>query len=225
MNSSVDGKITQSIYLGLNVDQSNEPDLMILALVVVATFTLGAVTYAVNSKAAARKLFQLRLNPKTEQIISPLFDNKPLLVYLFAGQTLISDKHLPNEIKTEIPTEILDQKNLIHPVRLSIVKLLYDNTKITTSELRSALGLSTGELNHHLNMLKKSKHVFGEHRFVEDRVQNVFQLEPSAIEEYKKLKNLLIEFLDIAPNLDRYLNEALKIENRKLEEDLYPSGN
>jgi len=45
-------------------------------------------------------------------------------------------------------------KAIAHPLRLSIIKYIYENEKLTVSELQNILKIQQPVLSHHLNILK-----------------------------------------------------------------------
>jgi len=102
---------------------------------------------------------------------------------------------------------------------------LYDNTRMSIQELKELTGLDYADLNNHIQRLKRKNLLITEQGFEDGSIRTFVQLQPAAAAQFKQLKSMLVEFLSNAPNLDRYIEQALEIQNKTKQEELYPLDN
>lgn len=180
--------------------------------------------FRVQKLKSSIKLAEITMNESMEQIISPIFENTPKLIYLFSG---IKNKQnvFPEGFIQEIPSELMDYTYLLHPVRMSIVKLLTDTMSLTTIQLKDLLNVSWNDINPHVKSLKKKGYITVNKEFAEGQLNTVIRIEPIAITKYQVLKSLLMEFFDATPNIERYIQQVNKWHQSQLEVDLYPKEN
>ena len=129
------------------------------------------------------------------------------------GENFVQKEKIDPELAKEFPAEILDQKFLLHPVRMSICKLLSEYQNITSMELRGKLGVSWSDFSAHTKALKEKGFIHVEDRVIEDSFRQVISFEPLGLEKYEKLVDILIEFIDQSSIYNRYLDEALKLSD------------
>lgn len=97
--------------------------------------------------------------------------------------------------KSSIPTQLMDYRYLMHPVRLSIMKLLSEEGNLTSVEVKHSLEISWGEYYSHINSLKKKEYIRVQDEFVNNTKRQVLYIEPIGLKRYGELKDLLEQFL------------------------------
>ncbi len=203
--------------LSLNIDNSQ----IIFAVISLAGVG-GAVYYFSTMSLGYSKLDKFVINDKIDQIISPVFNYKSSLVYMFLTQEKInaSDDQVDKLLKRDIPPELFDLKFLFNPVRLSIVKLLHESVELESVELRLLTGVSKNDFSNHLKALKEKNYVHSTQKFINGSLCQILSLEPVGMREYENLKEVLIEFLDATPNIEAYLEYSEKIKKGINDESL-----
>lgn len=102
-----------------------------------------------------------------------------------------SQKYLPDDI----PQELIKYRYLMHPIRLTIMKLLNYENKMISSTIRSRLGTSWGEYRTHLKSLEEKGYIMINDDFNEEgSVVQVVYIEEVGRLEYQTLFHLLQEF-------------------------------
>jgi DNA-binding MarR family transcriptional regulator len=114
------------------------------------------------------------------------------------GQSNLDDSDLQNEVIDDIPSELLHYRYLMHPIRLSIMKLLYKNFSLTSVDIRNQLKISWGEYNNHITSSVKNKFVSIHTEFHDANQRQVVYLEELGRKEYDQLVELLDDFLQTA---------------------------
>lgn len=99
------------------------------------------------------------------------------------------------EFTQEIPSQILEFKFLMNPVRLSICKVLKENVEIASRELRDTLGLSWGDFSTHITALKKRGFIHSYSKFEDGMEKQYMSLEPEGEKRFSELVDLLLNFL------------------------------
>lgn len=215
-----DGNLDWSQEIGESIPQnSNFP--ILIATIIISTLMAG-ILYGVYIFNNSRKIEDFLLTPNMNQILEPVFDNKPSLVYVFIGKNMIEDRKLESKLRSSVPKGLLEFKFLLHPIKLSMMKVLHESMNVSTVELRQELGISWNEFNYHLNQLKKKGYVRVEVDIVDHSFKNVITLETQGIEEFKILQSLLIEFVNSGPDISRYIKQIDSLEKRTNVDELYP---
>lgn len=166
-------------------------------------------------------IFDGDLYGSQHQQIKELFHSQTILYYTLVGQSRISDKEIADDLKKCIPRDIFEFKYLLHPVRLSFMKLLYESIELTSIELRDILEVKWNEYYAHLKILKKNKLVRVEDKFKDGLKRQILSLEPKGAEEYRTLTDLLHVFLDNTTNYKNYI-ETAQIKLKDNDRDMYP---
>jgi DNA-binding transcriptional ArsR family regulator len=157
------------------------------------------------------------LNYPMNEIISPLFRSEPTMIYFFMASSF--EKQFDQDLRSGIPQEIYQFKFLLNPIRLSMIKLLYERIELSTSELRTSLGITRGEFNTHYDALRKKGYIRVEKKFVDDgSLKTVASLEIDCIKKYEELRDILLAFFTNTPNLNKYLKYV-----EETYDELYPS--
>ncbi len=86
---------------------------------------LGFKLYSINTHRG------LNVGLKQRKIISEIFQSRTSLYYYVMGQKTIKNNEMQEKIQNAIPKDIYQYKFLLHPVRLSMTKVLYENLKMT----------------------------------------------------------------------------------------------
>ena len=107
-------------------------------------------------------------------------------------------KKLDEDIESvEFQKELLSHKFLLHPVRLSIIKILHTYFRYPASELKHILQIPWGTFNDHIVALKKHGLIDIQKEFLTDTAQNILYLTPQGTLEYTNLKSALASLMDI----------------------------
>ena len=146
-------------------ETDNSRDIIIVALIISILVSGGYYRRILSLRS--RKVEQLLLNKNMTKILSPIFHNQPQLIHIFGATKVFSDKKTSDEIRADIPSEILHFKYFLHPVRLSIVKLLDENMHLTTVQIRESLDITWSELSTHLGSLKKRGYIAINQEFID----------------------------------------------------------
>ncbi|MCE7735418.1 MAG: hypothetical protein GPJ54_11110 [Candidatus Heimdallarchaeota archaeon] len=214
------GEISWNQRIGTSApNKDNFPFEFILAILSALTL---ALFFSTSYYMKGKRIENLLLNANMEKILQPVFNSNPSIIYVFIANNFIEDGNLEKEIKDEIPKEIFDFKFLLHPVKLSILKILYENVSIISAELRTQLGISWSELTSHLKKLTQKRYIIVEIKFVEGSLKNVVSMEPHGIKEFERLQKALLEFIDSSPHINRYLDQIDQDKKRSVNDDLYP---
>ena len=96
----------------------------------------------------------------------------------------------------EISEEMSKYRFIMHPFRLSMMKLLYDNYKMSSIDIKEALKLSWADYSNFIKSLKKKEYVSIKEEFDEDSKRQFVYLEEAGRRDYENLVNLLNKFLD-----------------------------
>lgn len=179
---------------------------------------LGALTIVARSKYYKNKIRTARMRrqiKKTQSILGTFTDHfsKDQLLYLAALARPSSSK--PDTVdERQIPHELKEYRYLMHPVRLSIMKLLYKNYNLTSTDIKHQLNISWGEYSSHISSLVKHGFISTKDGFHNGIKVNIVLLEEMGRKEYESLFELLKEFLeDDGPD---YYKQQIELD------DLYP---
>ena len=151
-------------------------------------------------------------NIKKEFILS---DNS--MVSLLGGFHRVDDKYKDPYYKELIPSELLTHRYLMHPIRLSIMKLLNKEDKMKSLEIKKILDISWGDYSNHIRSLQEKGFVELVDEFNEDgHVTQSVYIKELGRKEYLDLFRLLQQFtLDDSP-------VSNILENTDLDDNLYP---
>lgn len=169
----------------------------------------------------SKAIYSGDLPGNTKSFIKELFQSQTVLYYTLVGQSKIGDKEIEKEVKGVIPHDIMNYKFLFHPVRLSIIKLLYENLELTSMELKDILRISWNDYYTYAYSLGKKGYIKIEDQFVDGNKRQVLSIENKGIEEYKVLIDLMHLFLDNSVDYQAYI-EAAQRKMDSIDQDLYP---
>jgi len=196
---------------------------IIIASLAISMVILG-FSYLRIISIKSKNAEQLLLNEKMTTILSPIFHNQPQLIHIFGATKIFKENKIRDEIQSELPKEILDFKYFLHPIRLSMVKLLDENIHLTTVQIKNFLGIGWNEVQFHLESLKKADYITINQQFIDGTTRTVVTAESKMISQFNSLKDILLEFLDATPNLDKYLEHVTEVKMRSEGQDLYPDN-
>ncbi len=108
-------------------------------------------------------------------------------------EVLESEVDIPAEM--EFPAELMQHKRLLHPVKLAILNLLSKHYRLATSEVRKILGIPWGNLETHLNALRKADFIEQKVEFVDDRARQILYLTGHGSQVYSVLSQALQRIL------------------------------
>ncbi|MCH8906317.1 MAG: transcriptional regulator [Candidatus Heimdallarchaeota archaeon] len=168
--------------------------------IVLIISTLGGGYYFIKQRNL-RKLLGWIPNQGTKKTLSLIFNGKmSKYLYLMAG---ISQLPTDQDLEIKIPKAMFDYKFLMHPVRLAMMKILVEHHTITTRKLKNQLGLTWGEISHHLPNLKKNNLIEIEDRFSQGITMQTIIVTKSGSSEFESLVKILQEFLG-SSNFDTF---------------------
>lgn len=126
--------------------------------------------------------------------------------------TIILAQHKEEEIyktmRDQLPSEMTKFKFLLNPVRLNIIKLLYDNFHLTSIQIKENLNLTWSDYSHNILALEEKGYVSTEVSFQRGLKRNLVYLEERGRLKYESLIELLHEFLQTTN--DQYLSKFSK---------------
>lgn len=124
---------------------------------------------------------------KVSSLFSPEFyDRDSIIESVSEIKTLTSPGKL-----VSLPSEITKFQFLFNPVRLSIMKILSENTIYPSAEIRKLLGVSWGKYTPHLTAMEKEGYIISETEFVDSIPRKTVLAEPKGLKEYYALKDIL----------------------------------
>ncbi|MHA2101207.1 MAG: transcriptional regulator, partial [Candidatus Kariarchaeaceae archaeon] len=89
------------------------------------------------------------------------------------------------------PPELLKFKFLLNPVRLGILKILYDCTQIAAYELRDLIGISWGKFTPHIDSLIDKGLVSSSSDFIDGKPRKVIFIEEVGRSQFIELQRIL----------------------------------
>lgn len=140
--------------------------------------------------------------------------------YLLFNQSQIDEKS-EKEIRQAIPQEIINYRYLLHPIRLTIMKLLYNEYQIPSTDIKKALGISWGDFANHSKSLREKGYIEVKDVFNESGIKfQMVYLHEHGREEFEILLGLLQQFLEKGSPFDRLLSEDEPFSS----DNLYPQS-
>ncbi|MHA2249648.1 MAG: transcriptional regulator [Candidatus Kariarchaeaceae archaeon] len=165
---------------------------------------------------------EFHLNKKIIDTLSEVIDYRPYLFYLFFGQSLTDNSKVETDLKYQIPHEIYNFKFLMHPVRLTMVKLLIDKIELNSIEIKGLVNISWGAYSNHVKSLKKKGYIDIREEFKDGSVRQIISLTPFGIKQYNSLSNLLDRFIKESDEDNKYMKKETDTFDWVREKSLYP---
>lgn len=158
-------------------------------------------------------------NESIDNIISSFTDVNPEVVYLITGANRCDlSKQLKKEFQSQVPPELYQLKFLLHPVKLSILKILSENVSITNIALKNELGISWADVNNNLKLMRNKDLLRIKDNFVDNNVRKVVYITPHGSKQFDFLRITLMDFLNIA-DIHKYIQEI-----NELQDTMYPKA-
>lgn len=138
----------------------------------------------------------IKISKNVEVVVKEIFNGKTA-GFLLLGQNFVGKDNI-NEIvlREDFPPELLQERFLLHPVRLAMCKILANNPQITSSDLRIRLGISWGDYTGHTKALGEKGYILLEDKIIDGIKKQVISLEPLGITKFRNLVDLLDDYLD-----------------------------
>ena len=94
-----------------------------------------------------------------------------------------------------VPDKLLAFSFILNPIRLAILRILYEFHNYVSSEMRKTLNVSWGAYTSHLSALLEEGLIFSQDEFIEAKTLKVLYLEEKGRKGYLGLKNVLQEIM------------------------------
>lgn len=219
-NIQIDDELLLSIPARSIINKPTPPMIYFTVSLIIlagAWFTYSFIPLRKYYYSGKAKLLNHLNNRHYQDLIAPIFEGKMSLYYfLLSGQSKSTHKGST----FEVPAEIYDFKFILHPIRLSILKLLNDYPRMTSIELKHNLKVSWNDLKNHLKILEERVYVVTGKQFVDGSVKKVVEITNLGIQEFITFKELIIKFLNETQHIDSYYEGNLSDINPNI---LYPS--
>jgi DNA-binding MarR family transcriptional regulator len=180
-------------------------------LVMVGAILLSPMLYIIYIYRKSRVSHDLitNINPTMVDVITNAF-GPYAASYFVIGQNYIKKQPVDPALKQDFPTELQKYKFYLHPVKLSISKILRETLLIATSQLRKQLDVPWSVLNNNLRSMAKKNLILIENKFIDGSVKQVVSLEPTGIKKYDELIVIMIDFINSTPLYSQYIEESTK---------------
>lgn len=184
-----------------------------LLIVGTALLMTGFVVWKTSKKKLAN-YFKMRRRARSTKILQSLSEvlNTKQLYYLsILGTSKVTDPL--RKPPDSLPLQMRKYRYLFQPTRLAILKLLYKNFSMSSTDIKDALDISWGEYTTHINSLKEKGYIDVQKEFEEGMQRQVVYLEEHGRQEYELFIRNLKEFLRDATFQEYIL---------KSEKEMYP---
>jgi len=91
----------------------------------------------------------------------------------------------------DLPRELQKYKPILNPVRLALVKVLYNHYRMQAVELKDTLGISWGAFHNHIQALEKVGIIEARKQFVDTTPRVMVSISVKGSEQYLNLKKTL----------------------------------
>ncbi|MHA2031444.1 MAG: transcriptional regulator [Candidatus Kariarchaeaceae archaeon] len=105
------------------------------------------------------------------------------------------DEEIFKTTRDDLPSDMSKYKFLLNPVRLNIMKLLYDNYNLSSVQIKNNLNLSWSDYSHNILALEEREYVIVQTMFQYGTKRTMVYLGDKGKEYYENLIELLHEFL------------------------------
>lgn len=159
-----------------------------------------------GSKFVSGNKLSSQLPQNTKDVIKGIFGGLAESYYVI-GANFILKKKISEDLEKVIPQELYNYKFLLHPMRLAMCRILIEQTKVPTKELRELMGVSWSDLSTHTRAMNDKSFIHIEEIVVDGKFIQMISLEPSGLEQYQNLTQILLEVIDESLLFDTYLKE------------------
>ncbi len=95
-----------------------------------------------------------------------------------------------NSLKA-LPLLLSDYKTVLHPIKLTILKVLQESTKIARNELLKLLSINSGTLDKHIKQLSSSGFISTKVEIIEEKPRKVIYLESNGAQIYREFRDTM----------------------------------
>jgi DNA-binding MarR family transcriptional regulator len=210
---SVDHQLIYSLVEVSEVDVHLSANAFVLFLIAGSSVGLGGIyLYRRYQIAKAYPDFS-ELSDIQKSTVNSLFYDRNDMYSVLLGYKITDKKSTQKRIREQIPTDLKEFKFLLHPVRLTVMKLLFDNMAMSVLELRNLLNLTNNQINNTIKELLRKNYVETHPQFIGDGPKKLVILSDYGIDQFKKLVDQLHLFLDITDSLlDVYPKNGLDFQ-------------
>ena len=92
-------------------------------------------------------------------------------------------------------------KTVFHPIRLTIIQILYENQVIPRSELRHMLQINSGSLTQHLELLLRAEYIHEDIKFLDNKPRKIISITQQGITNYSLFKQQIRIITKLAKSL------------------------
>lgn len=165
----------------------------------------------------------IKLIKETTSIIRDInsnFDLSDNSLHLLLLGHKVNDKYI-DELKNNVPQDLIKFRYLMHPTRLMIVKLLHSEYSLASVEIKNILNIPWGDFGSHTKSLEKYGYIEIKDQFTENgSVRQVLFLTIEGKNEFEQLLPLLQDFITDKTPLQYLLSSDVQ---SYMKDDLYPS--
>ncbi|MHA2338580.1 MAG: right-handed parallel beta-helix repeat-containing protein [Candidatus Hodarchaeales archaeon] len=158
-------------------------------LIVVSLFTVIAIpTYKIYQTIANRAITNLITGTLNEMIgFAP-----PLLVAIING-----DQEISAETEDVVPIELQKFKFLLNPIKLAVIKVLYQYSSYPAYIVRELLQISWGKFSSHTKSLIEKGYISSQEEFYDGSPTRILRIERLGRIEYQELRDVLKRLFEI----------------------------
>ncbi|MDH5401979.1 MAG: MarR family winged helix-turn-helix transcriptional regulator [Candidatus Heimdallarchaeota archaeon] len=101
-------------------------------------------------------------------------------------------KFVDEVLDVAVPEELIKHSFLLNPIRLGIIKILYDYQRHPSSEIRKMLGVTWGKFTSQVQALEKKGFLSTEEDFIDGNTRKMLYLEAHGHQKFKNLADILV---------------------------------
>jgi DNA-binding MarR family transcriptional regulator len=132
----------------------------------------------------------------------------------------IRKENINKDLQDMLPKDLIKFRYLLHPIRLTMTKLLYLEQTMSSTEIKHVLDISWGEYKTHMNSLESKGYVEVLEDFDQDGfLTQIVILTDEGRKEYEEVRLLLKDFVDKNTPMNMLLSRD---EELLFGDDLYP---
>ena len=176
-----------------------------------------------KKKQLSKTLELHKINLDKIKSVNPEFDLTDKSLYtLFCGTINSNNGYSDERFKEFIPQEILTYRYLMHPLRLTIMKLLNSVDSMRSIDIKTALNISWNEYSNHMKSLEQKGYLEVQNEFNDDgTLIQVGYITEFGRKQFQLLFGLLQQFVTKTTPYD-YL---LFTQDNLRDKELYPDNN
>ena len=141
------------------------------------------------------------------------------IFHLTFGATHIKDEFTREKFKEILPQELLTYRYLLHPARLTILKMLNVEEKMRSSDIKHILDIAWGEYSNHIKSLEQKGYVEVLNEFNDEgNVMQIAYITEFGRKQYELLFTLLQQFVAKSSPYDYLLYAQANLK----DQNMYP---